>query len=149
VRSYFAADQFAKRYPAAHARWLEAERLLWAADAGTAFTTIGHLCREAIQETLDVLAVAEGVASVGEKSKTIARLRAILEKRPAGETASQMAEALMAYVGSLSDLVQRQEHGGAREGTPLVWEDARRVVFLTIVVLTELDRLLGDSRRPG
>lgn len=31
-----------------------------------------------------------------------------------------------------------------REGEPLVWEDARRVVFQTLVVMYELDRAVAE-----
>jgi hypothetical protein len=39
--------------------------------------------------------------------------------------------------------VQRQEHGAQKEGRPLVWEDGRRVVFQTAIVMFELDRALS------
>jgi hypothetical protein len=39
-------------------------------------------------------------------------------------------------------LVQRQEHGAQKEVTPLTWEDARRVVFQTCVVMYEINRAL-------
>lgn len=51
-------------------------------------------------------------------------------------------EALLAYWGTVSDLVQRQEHGGQKEGEPLEWEDARRAVLHTAVVMFEVDRVL-------
>jgi hypothetical protein len=37
---------------------------------------------------------------------------------------------------------KRQEHGGQKEGRPLTWEDARRVVFQTLIVMYEIDRAL-------
>jgi hypothetical protein len=43
---------------------------------------------------------------------------------------------------TVSDLVQRQEHAGQREGEPLVWEDGRRIVFQTAIVMFEIDRSL-------
>ena len=51
----------------------------------------------------------------------------------------------MTYWGTVSDLVQRQEHGAQREGKQLVWEDARRVVFQTANVMFEIDRSLMFS----
>jgi hypothetical protein len=50
---------------------------------------------------------------------------------------------LLAYFGTVSDLIQRQEHGAQKEGEGLMWEDARRVVFQTALVMFELDRVLG------
>jgi hypothetical protein len=59
-----------------------------------------------------------------------------------GSTEKPFLEALVAYWGTLSDLIQRQEHGALREGDALVWEDDRRVVFQTCVVMYELSRAL-------
>jgi hypothetical protein len=72
---------------------------------------------------------------------TEARIRAALNKAGTtiGTTVKPFLDALVAYWRKVSDLVQRQEHGGQREGKPLVWEDARRVVFQTLVVMFEID----------
>ena len=43
----------------------------------------------------------------------------------------------------MSDLAQKQEHGGQKEGEPLVWEDTRRIVFQTILVMFEIDKSLS------
>jgi hypothetical protein len=59
-----------------------------------------------------------------------------------GESVFEYLGALLNYFGCLSDLIQRQEHGGQREGQQLDWEDARRVVLQTIVVMFEVDRAL-------
>lgn len=146
IRSYIDGDTFQKRYPMAFTKWAEAESLLWAADSKTAFTTIGHHCREAVQEFLDVLLRSQGLTAAEDKAKTVIRLRRILESSAAkSETASAYAESALAFVGNLIDLTQRQEHGGTREGEPLRWEDGRRVVFLTLVTLTEIDRLVSGT----
>ena len=52
-------------------------------------------------------------------------------------------DALLAFWGTVSDLVQRQEHGALREGEQLVWHDGRRVVFLTMTVMHEIDSALS------
>lgn len=48
----------------------------------------------------------------------------------------------MNYWGAVADLTQRQEHGVQKEGEQLVWEDARRVVFQTLLVMFEVDKAL-------
>jgi len=53
---------------------------------------------------------------------------------------SAFLDALLVYWGTACDLVQRQEHGSQREGAPLTWEDARRVVFQTMLVMYEVGR---------
>jgi hypothetical protein len=54
---------------------------------------------------------------------------------------------MLAFWGAVSDLAQRQEHGAQREAEPLGWEDARRLVFLSAVVMYEIDR--GAGPRSG
>lgn len=49
-----------------------------------------------------------------------------------------MLDALVVYWGTVSDLIQRQEHGAQKEGEALRWEDGRRVVFQTAVVMFEI-----------
>lgn len=55
VRGHLSSDAFQNTYPAVFKKWAEAEALLWESDSETQFTTIGHLCREALQEFADVL----------------------------------------------------------------------------------------------
>jgi hypothetical protein len=62
------------------------------------------------------------------------------------KTDREFAAALLAYFGTTSDLIVRQEHAARKEGERLVWEDARRVVFQTASVMFELDRFLGTGR---
>jgi hypothetical protein len=80
------------------------------------------------------------ISAIGP-TQTVARLRKIVE---ACQTGSPNKEAfllaLIAYWGTVSDLVQRQEHGALKEGESLVWEDARCVVFQTCVVMFEISR---------
>jgi hypothetical protein len=55
-------------------------------------------------------------------------------------------EALVAYWGTVNDLIERQEHGAKREGEQLGVEDARRVVFQLLIVMNEIDRALAKRR---
>jgi hypothetical protein len=59
-----------------------------------------------------------------------------------GERKSEILDALLAYWRATDSLIQRQEHGGQREGEPLTPEDGRRAVFQTAVVMFEADRTL-------
>ena len=73
-------------------------------------------------------------------SRTIDRIRAVLSRADVGDSHRAFLDALLAYWGTVSDLVQRQEHGAKKEGEPLTWEDARRVVFQTAIVMFEVAR---------
>ena len=72
-------------------------------------------------------------------------VKAVIAHRKAslGDASSAFLEALVEYWGTVIDLTQRQEHGAQKEGSPLTWDDGRRVVFQTACVMFELDRALG------
>jgi hypothetical protein len=145
MMGYLADPAFRRVHGAAYDKWEQAARLLRSADSGAQLTTIGHLCREAQQAFARSLAAHAGVdVSSIEPAKTVARLKAVIAAKRAtlGNTETPLLEAMVVYWGTLSDLVQRQEHGALREGEPLIWEDGRRVVFQTCVVMYELARAL-------
>lgn len=151
IKQYLDAEAFQPRYSAAYQKWSEAEKLLWGADSEQQLTVIGHLCREAMQEFADALVRHYSPTKVDtDKARTVSRIRSVLElrKQDLGERKYAFLEALLPYWGTVSDLVQRQEHGAQKEGEPLTWEDGRRVVFQTMVVMFEIDRALNlDYKR--
>lgn len=147
-REYIDSASFQRRYPAASAKWSQAEALLWSSDSVASFTTIGHLTREAMQEFATVLVERYHPTAVeSDPGKTVSRIRAVLSARSAsiGTTEKPFLEALLAYWGTVSDLIQRQEHGAQREKAALVWSDARRVVFQVAIVMFEIDQVLSNS----
>jgi hypothetical protein len=149
VQHYLSAETFRRKYPTAYSKWLEAEARLWASDGALQLTIIGHLCREAMQAfASDLIEQYHPVSPTPDPTKTVARLQAVLNilSPQLGTTEEPFLDALIAYWGTVSDLVQRQEHGAQKEGQPLVWEDARRVVFQTAVVMFEVDSALSRSK---
>jgi len=142
IQRLLAGTEFRAAHPAAFAKWEQATSKLWTADSPQHYTTIGHLCREALQEFAASLAQQHNVdVSAIAPAKTVARLQAIIAARQAGGTTRQdFLSALIAYWGEVSDLVQRQEHGGLRESEPLGWEDGRCVAFQTCIVMYEINR---------
>jgi hypothetical protein len=78
------------------------------------------------------------------EAHTVARLRSVVAAArttmPTGVAC--LLDALVDYWGAVSDLAQRQEHGAAKEGEQLVWEDARRLVFQTANLLFEFHSVL-------
>jgi hypothetical protein len=79
------------------------------------------------------------------KSHTKNRMRSIIntQSEHLGDTERQFLDALISYWDSIDDLTQRQEHGAQKEGIPLIWEDARRLVFQAANVMFEIDRALS------
>lgn len=150
IKEYLSAEHFRKKYPAAYQKWAEAEEKLWSSESERQLTTIGHLCREAVQEFATALVEQHQPPDVDpNKAHTIARLKAVLnlKKQQAGDTVHDFLDALLDYWRVLDGLIQRQEHGAKKEGEQLVWEDGRRVVFQTAVVMFEIDRSLSRIKR--
>ncbi len=145
VNQFINGPGFIDRYQKAYKKWAESEKLLWATDSEDQLTTIGHLCREAVQEfATELIRKHNPPGATQEVTKTVGRIRAVLDLRAekVGSTMKPFLEALLAFWGTTNDLIQRQEHGAQKEGEPLVWEDGRRVVFSTAVVMVEIDRAL-------
>ena len=145
IREYLNVPEFRAKYPEAFAKWSSAEDLLWQTDTQQQLTTIGHLCREALQGFVTTLVERYQPPDVNtDKTKTVARLKTVLGFNAAqlGATKKDFLEALLAYWGTVSDLIQRQEHGAYKDGEQLVWEDARRVVFQTMIIMFEIGKTL-------
>jgi hypothetical protein len=148
LRNYLETDAFRQDHPAAYERWSSAAELLWAEDANGPLTEVGHFCREALQEFATVLVAKTPVEADTKKTDTVARLRSVVQECQAstGKTSAAMFDAMLCYWGTVSDLAQRQEHAASRIGKPLEWEDARRLVFQTLVVMCEIDRIVSRCR---
>ena len=146
VRRYLDAQAFQSSFRAAYERWHQAENELWGAETEAQFTKIGHVCREAMQFFASSLVQRTGVSGTpADPAKTVERIRVVLEKIGVelGDTHRAFLKALLAYWGTVSDIVQRQEHGAQKEGQPLTWQDARRVVFQTMIVMFEISTAPG------
>lgn len=136
---YLDEEDFGFRYPTAHALWSNAADLL-SRDPELHATRIGHDCREALVAFAAELIAQQGVRCEAiPRAHTVARVRAVLDAQVSSEAVRAQLEALLSYWGTVSDLPQRQEHGGHREGEPLSGADSRRVVFQTRVVMYEID----------
>jgi hypothetical protein len=130
-------------YPEAVGKWREAEDLLWTPDADQQLTSIGHKCREALQAFAQRL--YEELCPGGEalpKEKTVNKVAAILETKK-DAVGGSTRKFLAAYWEMVNDLGERAEHGSQREGSPLLWDDGRRLVFQTLSVMVELKAALS------
>jgi len=140
VKRFIDLSSFHARHATAFATWRKAEELLWRDQDPQSLTTIGHLCREALQDFLDDIVKEAKIADTDpHKAHTVTRAKAVVAQLRAklGDAKSDFLDALLAYLGTVLDLVQRQEHGAQREKEDLVWDDARRVVFHSALVMYE------------
>jgi hypothetical protein len=151
TRRYLDSEPFRTRYPAAHRSFAEAERLLWGADSRRQLTAVGHHTREALQAFATALVERHKPPAVNlNPTHTLDRLSTVVQMhRPTlGDRRSDFLDALFGYWREVVNLAQRQEHGGQKEGESLVWEDARRVVLHTAVVMIEIARTLDPLAPP-
>lgn len=139
---YLDKDVFKEKYPKAYEKWREAESLLWKSNSEKQLSIIGHLCREAVQEFIDEMFKAKKTLPTAPKSKIKNRLKELIDSLQGemGEAEENFLIALAKYWSCVSDLIQRQEHEASKEGKELVWEDGRRIVFHTAILIYEIDR---------
>lgn len=150
MTTYIRSREFQARHPSAYEKWLDADKVLWSKQTTSRSTEIGHLCREAMQEFAASLVERFGVETAdANRAHSVARVKAVIDSVRAslGETVSSFLDSLLQYWGCAQDLVQRQEHAADREDEDMLWEDARRVVFQTLVTMHEVDRTLALLRR--
>ena len=138
---FISGEWFHRNYPAAYAKWKEAESLLWAQDTDVNLSAVGHFTREALQEFADTLVRRLSIQNIEpDKARVNNRIRAAIEARRAQLPTSvpPLLDAMLNYWTVVVGLVQRQEHAGQREGEPLTAVDAQRVVLHTAILMHEL-----------
>ncbi len=145
VIQYLQSSNFQEKYALAFDRWKESEKLLWSEDVQNQLTTIGHLCREAVQSFTTILVEKTKPDEVdSDITHVVNRLKTVIKNAPnLGKSSSKYFDALIKYWSAVNDLIQKQEHGSRREQSPLNWEDGRRVVFNTMILMYEIDRILN------
>jgi hypothetical protein len=140
---YIKSQCFIKKYPKAYQKWQMAEELFLKETKNKNLTTIGHLCRETLQEFADELLLHKSIESEFSKSKIISKIKSVFEATNIGSTTTKhFLDALLNYWGALSDLVQKQEHDSQREGGTLKIEDARRIIFHSAIIMYEIDKTI-------
>jgi hypothetical protein len=149
-KDFLDGKYFHAEFPGAHEKWCQAEHEMWAAERGGSLSAVGHHCREAMQEFASALVTKFQPADVDQDLQHVVnRVGAVLVACTGtlGETEKLVLDTMMEYWRALSDLVQRQEHGAQRDKGALVWEDGRRLVFLTGVAMHEIARSLVRTLR--
>jgi hypothetical protein len=142
---YLHEDLFQLSNPHAYEHWSRASELMRAGPEKNA-TAIGHACREALTCFARDLTLRFVDDDDQNYKGLIDRLRAVVKATgPHSKKITAHLEALIAYWGTTLDLAHRQAHGVERNEA-LDSEDARRLVFHTMIVMYEWDRF---ARRLG
>ncbi len=141
AKSALGSEGFARAYPKAFRPWADAEALLWRDDASAQLTTIGHKVREAAQEFATAMVAQFGAdeSRASTASQVEIRLGSVIAKHRErlGADRRKVLEGLGSLWNASNKLIQRQEHGGQKEGEPVTWHDARRIVYLTMFLMIE------------
>ncbi len=143
ILSFINIPSFEQRYKSAFLKWKESEKLLWSTNTEINISTVGHLCREALQEFLEILIARHHLhKDCPEKDKTKNRVKALINNRKptSSDTIIKLLEKLYEFWDMLNELVQRQEHYGLKERETIVLDDAKRVVLYTVIIMQELDK---------
>jgi len=149
MRALLDGERFQQRYTSAHKKWVGAEQLLWAADSSDHISKIGLGCREAMQDFAAALVEIyrpTGVDLDPDAAHTKNRLRSVVATKAAslGEKEQALFDAMVNYWDALDGVVQRLVHANTKQGQALTIEDARRVVFIVLSVMSEIDRALDQ-----
>lgn len=145
LRAYVGHDRFKSRYPRAHERCSDTLTMLWRADSRAKVVALADKAREAMREFACALVEwHEPYAELPDATDTLLRLSSVVEmyKPHIGEERCGLHEALFNYWDALCNAVQRHEDPAQRVHGRLRWEDGRRVVLLTALVMVEVDRCL-------
>jgi DNA-binding PadR family transcriptional regulator len=140
ARNVLASRLFADRYPGAFEAWVAAERLLWEEDTPSNLTTIGHNVRDATQRFTTTLVEEHRPPTVAvDQALVEKRLGAVIamHRNRLGVARRQVLEALGDLWEANNRLIQRQVHGASKEDEPVTWDDARRIVYLTMFLMVE------------
>ena len=119
VRRLLDTDALQADYGKAYELWAEAESLLWREDSTAELTTLGHKAREAMQEFATAMVARSQPPDVDpDPAHVKRRLGAVIALLipEIGVAHGDLLKALGRYAEATMDLIQRQVHGGQKEG---------------------------------
>jgi hypothetical protein len=143
IGRYLDEDSFRDSYPDAYGKWRLALDLFAVHPAQHA-NAVGNACRDAMLAFADV-SLSRHRIKTPARSGTVDKLRVLINQETASSRVAAHGEALVAYWGTVSDLANRQAHSATREKETLGAEDARRLIFHTMLVMFEVDRLIAGK----
>lgn len=138
-------------YPEAAVRLQEAAAELWSARQDADVTPVGFKCREAVQSFAQTYyarfyprAAAEPLAKEKTGDLVSKVVRHLQEER--GEKDTAFDDALYQFWRRLIDLNQKVVHDVTTPDRPLSWEDGRRVLLYSYLLIGELHLLATGDR---
>jgi hypothetical protein len=156
LRAYLEDERFRSVHPLACGRWVVAWEMLWCADSRAKVIAVGHRSRDAMQAFASSLveqsippALDPGWPEVltdgPRRADPLEGLLTILDacRHELGEERHALLCELAGGWRALLEAVQCHEHRPQAGDVRLRWEDGRRLVLFTALVMVETDRSLG------
>ncbi|MEQ8765178.1 MAG: hypothetical protein RL885_14690 [Planctomycetota bacterium] len=139
--------QLPEDYSGAWRRLQAASIALASATSEEDYSSVGHHCREAVQDFARVF--AQGVSSAEEMpaEKTLNKVATKLRSLESSTTNKELSKAIEKLWVATNSLIQKVEHRSQRAKEPLRLADARRCVFLTAFLFDQLAELTQSDRQ--
>jgi hypothetical protein len=153
LRAYLESEGFRSAHPLACGRWVVAWELLWCADSRAKVMAVGQRARTAmlafaasmLERSVPLAMDAnwpELLAGPPQSPEPVDGLVTITEasRRELGEERYAILQSLLEDWRSLLERVERHGEASQAVGERLRWEDGRRLVLFTALVMVETDR---------
>jgi hypothetical protein len=153
LRAYLEGEWFKADHPLAYGRWLVGWEMLWCADTKAKVIALVHRATDAIQaftasllEQSPPLAIdpqwPDLLAAGAPRPQALADLTNFAESYRAqlGDERCELLRALIDQWQVLAEALRTHEDGAREACGRLRWEDGRRLVLLTALVMVEVHR---------
>jgi hypothetical protein len=153
LRAYLEDQRFRSTHPLACGRWIVAWEMLWCADSRSKVIAVGQRAGDAMRafsasmhERCMPLAMGsqwpDVVADGSQRPGPLDGLASITEAygKQLGAGRSHLLREIFEPWRALNEKLQRHEQGAQPPDERLRWEDGRRLVLLTALVMVEFDR---------
>ena len=144
LKACVSQERFCSAYPSAYERWWQATAILYGEGSIDSVLAAGQKAGEALQEFARAVAEPLQPRAINPDSTraTVGRLRAFTEtyRSQLGDARCELLHTLFDHWRALTDGLERHAHDEEMVSEPPRWEDARRVVILTALVMVEIDR---------
>ncbi|HEX4186910.1 MAG TPA: hypothetical protein VHY83_03330 [Solirubrobacteraceae bacterium] len=158
LRSYLEDERFRSAHPLGCGRWIVAWEMLWCADSRTKVIAVGRRSREAmlafgcsLLEACWPLAMdpswPELLTERARRTDALYAVESVLGAygEQLGSERSELLASLIEHWRALAEHLRRHEHE-QRPAARLRWEDGRRLVLLTALVMVEVDRSFSPAQ---
>jgi hypothetical protein len=153
LRRYLEHERFMSVHPLACGRWIVAWEMLWCADSRAKVIAVGRRAGDAMRafsfsmhERCMPLAMdshwPDVLADASQRPEPLDSLASITDAygEQLGAGRSQLLQELFEPWRALGEKLQRHEQGSQPPDERLRWEDGRRLVLFTALVMVEFDR---------